>query len=258
MEPDPMSQPFADTPGAPLLTIVVPAYNEERRLPSMLDQVIAYLDGQPYAAEVLVVENGSRDRTTEIAEGYAARVPYIRVLHSEIGKGAAVLHGMLAGQGDYLYICDSDLAVPIAEVAKFLPPLLSDFDVAIASREAPGARRISEPAYRHVMGRVYNLVAQALVVPGVKDTQCGFKCFTREAARAIFAVQVMTGWGFDVEVLFIARRWGYRIVEVPVEWHYGQDSRVSPIKDSLRMLGELWRVRRNGWRGAYDRPHHPS
>jgi len=242
----------------PLLTVVVPAYNEERRLPGMLDQVIAYLDGQPYAAEVLVVENGSSDRTTEIAEGYAARIPYVGVLHSAKGKGAAVRHGMLAGTGDYLYVCDSDLAVPIAEVSKFLPPHLQDFDVAIASREAPGARRIGEPAYRHVMGRVYNLFAQALVVPGIKDTQCGFKCFTRQAARAIFGVQVMPGWGFDVEVLFIARRWGYRIVEVPVEWHYGQGSRVSPVKDSLRMLGELWRVRRNGWSGAYDSPHHSS
>lgn len=253
-----MSDRTAAAPRPPLLTIVVPAYNEERRLPSMLDQVIAYLDGQPYTAEVLVVENGSSDRTTEVAEGYAARVPYIRVLHSAKGKGAAVRHGMLSGSGDYLYICDSDLAVPIAEVAKFLPPQLADFDVAIASREAPGARRIGEPAYRHVMGRVYNLFAQALVVPGIKDTQCGFKCFSRQAARAIFAVQVMTGWGFDVEVLFIARRWGYRVVEVPVEWHYGQDSRVSPIKDSVRMLGELWRVRRNGWHGAYDRPHQVS
>lgn len=242
----------------PLLTIVVPAYNEERRLPAMLDQVTAYLDTQPYAAEVLVVENGSSDRTTEIAEGFAARVPYVRVLHSAKGKGAAVRHGMLAGQGEFLYICDSDLAVPIAEVAKFVPPVLQDFDVAIASREAPGACRVGEPAYRHVMGRVYNLFAQALVVPGVKDTQCGFKCFTREAAQAIFAAQVMTGWGFDVEVLFIARRWGYRIVEVPVEWHYGQNSRISPVKDSLRMLGELWRVRRNGWRGVYDPPHQAS
>lgn len=240
------------SPGQPFLTIVIPAYNEEWRLPTTLEKVTAFLDQQPFAAEVLVVENGSTDRTTQIAEGYAARFPYIRVLHSPKGKGAAVRMGMLAGQGEYLYICDTDLAVPIEEVTKFLPPQLKDFDVAIASREAPGAKRYGEPFYRHLMGRVYNLIAQATVVPGIKDTQCGFKCLTHPAARAIFSAQVMGGWGFDVELLFIARRWGYRIVEVPVNWYYGKGSRIHPLRDSLRMLGELWQVRLNGWRGLYD------
>ena len=237
---------------APFLSIVLPAWNEEQRLPEALRKITAYLDQQPYAAEVLVVENGSTDRTTAIAEEYAARVPYVRVLHSPKGKGAAVKHGMLAGEGEYLYVCDTDLAVPIEEVAKFLPPQAGDYEVAIASREAPGATRYNEPFYRHLMGRVYNLIAQLIAVPGIKDTQCGFKCLRRDAARAIFQAQVMGGWGFDVEVLFIARRWGYRIIEVPVTWYYGKGSRVSPLKDSLRMLGELWQVRRNGWRGEYD------
>lgn len=236
----------------PFLTIVIPAWNEEQRLPGTLEQITAYLDQQSYAAEVLVVENGSTDRTTEIAEAFAARFAYIRVLHSPQGKGAAVKMGMLAGRGAYLYVCDTDLAVPIEEIAKFLPPQISEYDVAIASREAPGARRYNEPFYRHLMGRVYNIIAQLIVVPGIKDTQCGFKCFNRQAARAIFSVQVMSGWGFDVEVLFIARRWGHRIVEVPVNWYYGKGSRISPVKDSLRMLGELWQVRRNGSRGLYD------
>jgi len=236
----------------PFLTIVIPAWNEEQRLPGTLEQITAYLDQQSYTAEVLVVENGSTDRTTEIAEAFAARFAYIRVLHSPQGKGAAVKMGMLAGRGAYLYVCDTDLAVPIEEIAKFLPPQISEYDVAIASREAPGARRYNEPFYRHLMGRVYNIIAQLIVVPGIKDTQCGFKCFNRQAARAIFSVQVMSGWGFDVEVLFVARRWGHRIVEVPVNWYYGKGSRISPVKDSLRMLGELWRVRRNGWRGRYD------
>lgn len=239
-------------PAQPFLSIIIPAYNEERRLPGTLQEITAYLARQPYAAEVLVVENGSTDRTTEIAEEYAARFPYIRVLHSPQGKGAAVKRGMLAGRGEYLYICDTDLSVPIEEVAKFLPPQLSEFDVAIASREAPGAKRYGEPLYRHLMGRVYNFIAQLVVVPGIQDTQCGFKCLTRQAARAIFSAQVMDGWGFDVELLFIARRWGYRIVEVPVNWYYGKGSRISPLKDSLRMLGELWQVRCNGWRGLYD------
>ena len=243
-----------DVATQPFLTIVIPAYNEERRLPGALDKITAYLDRQEYAAEVLVVENGSTDRTTEVAEEFAARVPYVQVLHSPKGKGAAVRKGMLAGQGEYLYMCDTDLAVPIEEVAKFLPPQLSDFDVAIASREAPGAQRYGEPFHRHLMGRVYNLIVQLVAVPGIQDTQCGFKCFTRRAARALFSAQVMSGFGFDVEVLFIARRWGYRIVEVPVHWYYGEGSSVKLLRDPLRMLGELWEVRRNGWRGLYDTP----
>lgn len=246
------SDSITPLPDGPFLTIVIPAWNEEQRLPGTLEQITAYLDQQSYAAEVLVVENGSTDRTTEIAEAFAARFAYIRVLHSPQGKGAAVKMGMLAGRGAYLYVCDTDLAVPIEEIAKFLPPQISEYDVAIASREAPGARRYNEPFYRHLMGRVYNIIAQLIVVPGIKDTQCGFKCFNRQAARAIFSVQVMSGWGFDVEVLFIARRWSHRIVEVPVNWYYGKGSRISPVKDSLRMLGELWQVRRNGSRGLYD------
>ncbi len=246
------SDSITPLPDGPFLTIVIPAWNEEQRLPGTLEQITAYLDQQSYAAEVLVVENGSTDRTTEIAEAFAARFAYIRVLHSPQGKGAAVKMGMLAGRGAYLYVCDTDLAVPIEEIAKFLPPQISEYDVAIASREAPGARRYNEPFYRHLMGRVYNIIAQLIVVPGIKDTQCGFKCFNRQAARAIFSVQVMSGWGFDVEVLFIARRWGHRVVEVPVNWYYGKGSRISPVKDSLRMLGELWQVRRNGSRGLYD------
>lgn len=246
------SDSITPLPDGPFLTIVIPAWNEEQRLPGTLEQITAYLDQQSYAAEVLVVENGSTDRTTEVAEAFAARFAYIRVLHSPQGKGAAVKMGMLAGRGAYLYVCDTDLAVPIEEIAKFLPPQISEYDVAIASREAPGARRYNEPFYRHLMGRVYNIIAQLIVVPGIKDTQCGFKCFNRQAARAIFSVQVMSGWGFDVEVLFIARRWGHRVVEVPVNWYYGKGSRISPVKDSLRMLGELWQVRRNGSRGLYD------
>jgi dolichyl-phosphate beta-glucosyltransferase len=246
------SDTITTQPESPFLTIVIPAYNEEQRLPRALEEISSYLDRQSYTAEVLVVENGSRDRTTEVAEEYAARIPYIRVLHSAKGKGAAVRKGMLSGQGEYLYICDSDLAVPIEDIARFLPPQAGDYDVAIASREAPGAQRYDEPFYRHLMGRVYNLIAQMIVLPGIQDTQCGFKCLTREAAQAIFQKQTMSGWGFDVEVLFMARRWGYRIIEVPVNWYYGPGSRISPVKDSLRMLGELWRVRRNGWRGLYD------
>lgn len=240
-------------PSEPLLTIIIPAYNEERRLPKSLEQITAFVLAQSEPMEVIVVENGSRDRTTEIAEDYAARYPFVQVLHSEKGKGAAVRVGMMAGNGRSLFICDSDLSMPIDEVRKFLPPILGDYDVAIASREGPGAHRYGEPGYRHLMGRVFNLIVRVLAIPGFQDTQCGFKSFRREVAREVFAVQTMTGWAFDVEALFIALRRGYRVVSVPINWYFDGDSRVRPFQDTYRMVRDVLRIRLNGWRGVYDR-----
>ncbi|MEJ5198677.1 MAG: dolichyl-phosphate beta-glucosyltransferase [Anaerolineae bacterium] len=237
----------------PLLTIIIPAYNEERRLPPSLDKIVAFIQQQPEPMDVIIVENGSQDRTTEVAEAYAARYPFIRVMHSEKGKGAAVRAGMLAGRGRYLFMCDSDLSMPIAEVRKFLPPQLSDYDVAIASREGPGAHRYGEPWYRHLMGRVFNLIIRVLAIPGFQDTQCGFKSFRREVARDVFASLTMTGWAFDVEALFIALRRGYKVVAVPINWYFDADSRVRPFHDTYRMVRDVLRIRLNGRRGLYDR-----
>ena len=239
---------------SPLLSIIIPAYNEEGRLPATLPQVVAFARAQVYPVELLVVDNASTDRTPDIVREIAREHPSISLLHQPVrGKGAAVRKGMLEGQGEYLFICDADLAMPIEEVSKFLPPTLSDYDVAIASREAAGAVRYNEPWYRHLMGRVFNLAVRLLAVPSIQDTQCGFKCFRREAARDIFATQKIDGWAFDVEILHIARRRGYRIVEVPINWYYGEGSRVSPIRDSVDMLIEVLRIRRNGRAGLYDR-----
>ena len=235
------------------MTIIIPAYNEEQRLPVTLPRVLAFAEAQTYPVEVLVVDNASTDRTAEIVREMAAGHPILSLLHQPIrGKGAAVRKGMMAGRGDYLFICDADLAMPIEEVNKFLPPVLSDYDIAIASREAPGAVRYNEPWYRHVMGRVFNVIVRWLAVPGIQDTQCGFKCFRREVARDLFSVQRIDGWAFDVEVLYIALRRGYRIVEVPIHWYYGEGSRVHPVRDSLNMLREVFRIRRNGRLGVYD------
>jgi len=238
----------------PLLSIIIPANNEELRLPGSLGKIVAFLEEQDYEAEVIVVENASQDNTAGVVEGFMARYPVISMIQEEKpGKGLAVKRGMLAARGEYLFICDADLSMPIEEVAKFLPPQLEDYDVAIASREVEGARRYGEPAYRHLMGRVFNFLVRLLAVPGFQDTQCGFKCFRREVARDIFPYQTIEGWGFDVEVLFIAQKRGYRIVEVPINWYYRANSRVSPIKDTLTMLGELLKVRLNDWRGMYAR-----
>ncbi len=240
----------------PLLSIIVPAYNEERRLPATLSQVIAFVEAQDVPFEILVVDNGSTDRTAEIAHEFAAQHPCLTVLSQPVrGKGAAVRKGMLQGQGEYLFICDADLAMPIGELDKFLPSTLGEYDVAIASREAPGAVRYNEPWRRHLMGRVFNLIVRLLAVPGIQDTQCGFKCFRRDKARALIAVQTLNGWAFDVELLHIAQQRGYRIVEVPIHWYYGEGSRISAVRDSWDMLREVFRIRRNGRAGLYDRPN---
>ncbi|MGE5603178.1 MAG: dolichyl-phosphate beta-glucosyltransferase [Nitrososphaerales archaeon] len=241
----------------PLLSIIIPAYNEERRLPKSLDSIIAFVDEQctkgAFSAEVLVVENGSRDRTTEVAEAYATKRPYIRVLHSSKGKGAAVRAGMMAGLGRYLFMCDSDLSMPIEEVLKFLPPALDGYDVAIASREGPGARRYDEPPFRHVMGRVFNLIVRVIAIPRFQDTQCGFKSFRREVAREVFTDGTMDGWAFDVEALFIALHRGYKVVAVPINWYHDPDSRVNPVHDTWRMFRDVLKIRINGYKGLYRR-----
>lgn len=244
----------------PFLTIVIPAYNEEKRLPGSLEKIGDFLRKQSYSSEVLVVENGSTDGTSDVvrafAQGVTADDPFtVELLHSDQGKGAAVKTGMLVGKGAHLFICDADLSMPIEEVNKFLPPNLpaGSFDVAIASREIAGAVRYNEPGYRHLMGRVFNLIVRTLIVPGIEDTQCGFKLFTQAAAQDIFPYQTISGWGFDPEVLYIAKSRNLRLVEVPINWYYMADSRVNPVRDTIKMFREVLRVRRNGRRGIYKK-----
>lgn len=238
----------------PFLSIIIPAHNEERRLPPSLDKIDAFLARQSYTAEVIVVENGSADRTAQVVRDFAAtRANVSLIQEARRGKGIAVRLGMLAARGEYRFICDTDLSMPIDELAKFLPPALDGYDIAIGSREASGARRYNEPAYRHLMGRIFTSIVKLLAVRDFEDTQCGFKCFRAEAARDLFSVQRLNGMSFDVEALFIAQRRGYHIVEVPINWYFSPESRVRLVDDSLRMVGELIEVRRNWRRGIYDR-----
>lgn len=237
----------------PLLSIIIPAHNEEHRLPVALDKIGAFLSHQPYKVEVIVVENGSSDRTLEIARDQAKSMPILRVLHEDQrGKGLAVRTGMLAAKGEFRFICDVDLSMPIEEVNRFIPPAIQDMDIVIASREAPGAVRYNEPAYRHFTGRVFNFIVRVMALPGLQDTQCGFKCFRAEVAEKVFPLQTMAGWAFDVEVLFIARRKGYRIVDIPIPWYFNADSRVRLIRDSFRMFFDLLTIHLNAIRGKYD------
>ena len=237
----------------PLLTIVVPAYNEGKRLPATIPQIIHYVSQQSFGVEVIIVNNNSNDDTRAIADQFAADYDYIKVI-DEIcqGKGAAVKTGMMLGTGDYLFIADADLSMPINQVNKFLPPESGNYDVAIGSREAPGAVRYDEPEYRHIMGRVFNLIVRWFAVPGFHDTQAGFKCFTQEAAHRVFPKQTVDGWAFDVEVLFIAQKLNCKIIEVPIEWHYQPNSRINPLQSSYEMFAEVFKIRQKGKQGIYD------
>ncbi len=238
-----------------MLSIVVPAYNEEARLSGSLRAIAEYVAQQIFPVEVVIVDNNSTDRTGEISQEFAEELPYIRVIFEKRqGKGAAVRTGMLAAQGTYRFICDADLSMPISDISKFLPPQLDGYDIAIASREAPGAVRYNEPWYRHLMGRVFNTIVRLLAVHGFQDTQCGFKMFSEAAAEDLFPLQTLDGWSFDVEVLYAAQKRGYQIVEVPIHWYYKANTRIHPISDSIDMFLEVIKIRRKGRRGLYTRP----
>ena len=154
-------------------------------------------------------------------------------------------------RGQYRFICDADLSMPIEEIVKFVPPALSGFDVAIGSREAPGAVRYNEPAYRHWGGRGINLIIRLLILPGLQDTQCGFKCFSAEASQRLFKLQTLPGWSFDIELLYLARRAKMRIREIPIHWYFGEDSKVSAVRDALNMIRDIFRIHGNARRGTY-------
>ncbi len=234
-------------------SIILPAHNEEKRLPAALDKLGAFLRQQSYNAEVVVVENGSSDRTLEVAQAYQERLPQLRVIHETgRGKGLAVRRGMLEAKGEYRIFCDVDFSMPVEEINRFIPPALSKVDIAIASREAPGAVRYNEPELRHFIGRGFNTLVRWIALPGLQDTQCGFKCFSAEVAEKVFPKQTIDGWTFDVEVLFAARRMGYKIVEVAVPWYYNADSKVRVLKDSYHMFADLINIRLNARRGLYD------
>jgi glycosyltransferase involved in cell wall biosynthesis len=237
----------------PFISLIIPAYNEENRLPRALEQVFTFLGTQPYSFEVLVIENGSTDRTLEIANAFAASRPNLIVIHEEQkGKGIAVKRGVLAAQGEYRFICDTDLSMPIEEILKFFPPQLEHFDVAIGSREALGSIRYDEPSYRHWGGRVVNLLIRMLILPGFQDTQCGFKCFRAETTLPLFEQQTLKGWSFDIELLYLARRKKLQIREVPINWYFDADSKVSAVRDALQMITDIFRIHLNALLGRYD------
>jgi dolichyl-phosphate beta-glucosyltransferase len=242
----------------PLLSLIIPALNEEKRLPASLAHLQTYLAACDYNAEVIVVDNGSVDRTAEVVREVSARWPELRLLQiRRRGKGLAVREGLLAAEGTYSFYCDADFSMPIEEIARFLPPQLTDVELAIGTREGPGARRVGEPLHRHLMGRAYNALVRRFALPGIQDSQCGFKCVRADIGRQLATLLSINGWGFDVELLTLARLWGYHIVEVPIHWHYAPSSRIHPLLDSWRMTRDLFKVWWNARTGRYGEPRAP-
>lgn len=250
-------------PSPAALSVVVPAYNEERRLPRTLATILAYLDRQPYPTELIVADDGSDDGTAVLVDELMGRHPNLHLLRLDHrGKGYAVRAGALAARGDYVLLCDADLAVPIEEWERLRASLEQGYDVAIGSREGVGARRMGEPWHRHVMGRVFNMIVRAVAVGSFQDTQCGFKALRRPVAVDLFSrvriyaddapiVQGAAVTAYDVELLFLAVKRGYRVVEVPVPWVYGEETKVSALRDSWRNLRDVLTVRWYALSGRY-------
>ena len=238
---------------SPFLSLIIPAWNEEQRLPDTLEKINSFFSAQPYSFDIHIVENGSTDGTAEVAARYARDHSFLH-LHREPepGKGNAVRTGMLAAQGQYRFMADVDLSMPIDQVPRFFPPMLEDFDIAIGSREAPGAIRYDEPEYRHFGGRLINTLIRTFALPGLHDTQCGFKCFRAEAAEYLFSRQTQKGWSFDIEILYIAKLRGYRVAEIPIPWYYRSGSKIRPLQDAARMVMDIFRIRRNHREGLYN------
>lgn len=237
----------------PTLSIIIPAFNEAHRLPESLRQIHEWLTRQPFTAEVIVVDDGSVDDTAAVVRAAMASWPALSLLVApHNGKGAAVRAGALSAQGDLVAFADADLSMPVGELERLRAVALEINGIAIASREAPGARRFGEPWYRHTMGRVFNRLVQLMILPGIQDTQCGFKCMPREIALALCAQQTISGWGFDVELLAIARRHGFTIREAPIPWYYMANSRVRLMRDTINMFRDVLTIRANLHRGRYD------
>jgi dolichyl-phosphate beta-glucosyltransferase len=231
---------------APYLSVVIPAYNEEERLPNSLQIVSDFLKNQPYPSEIILSDDGSQDRTVAVAREILKEFPHqILLTPQNRGKGHAVRQGMLAATGEYILFTDADLSTPIEDVVRFLYRLEKDQDVVIGSRALPDSRvEIHQNFLREAMGKVFNRIAQSWAFKGIHDSQCGFKCFRREAAQKLFGMQKLDGFSFDVEIVYLAQKLGLRLLELPVTWRNSAQSRVRVLWDPLKMLWDVLRIRK--------------
>jgi dolichyl-phosphate beta-glucosyltransferase len=264
VEPQFEGDPCSDLPSGeefgdecPRLSIVVPAYDEEKRLGASLKRMLAYFDTMRYPFEILVVDDGSKDDTARLVETIAACRPQVRLLSyaANRGKGYAVRYGVLQARGERILFCDADLATPIEEVEKLLAKLDEGYDIAIGSRATKGSQLLKRQSkVREYGGRFFNLLVQTIAVPGIHDTQCGFKLFTQSTAQSIFRRCQVDHFAFDVEVLYLALRFGMRIAEVPVRWAHQEGSKVRFFRDAIRMIKTLVRIRMTRYEPATASP----
>jgi len=255
------------TNSTPFLSIVIPSFNEVHNIGrGVLEEVADYLKTAPYTWEVIFSDDGSLDGTTDRIEAFIEKyngilTGQLRLLKNiHAGKGPTVQSGMLAATGKWRLFTDFDQSTPLKEIDRLLT-FTKDFPIVIGSRQAKGAQRRREPLHRHLMGRSFNLLVQTLAIPGIHDTQCGFKLFSGEVTEKLFTLMHVYGkqeerqdaftGAFDVELLFLARKFGFLIKEIPIEWHHNHTDRVSPVKDSLRMLRDILKVRLADMRGVY-------
>jgi glycosyltransferase involved in cell wall biosynthesis len=232
----------------------LPAYNERDRIAGTLDRILAHATERGWEAEVIVVNDGSSDDTAEILLQYARKHPALRLLENpgNRGKGYSVRNGMLHARGDILLFSDADLSSPIAEADKLFAAIAQGADIAIGSRWLdPGLQIRRQPAHRQFFGRIFNLALRIILGLQFKDTQCGFKAFTRRSAQVIFPLQKIERWGFDPELLYLARKFGFAVSEVPVAWSHREGTRINPLRDGIRMFGEILRIRWYALTGNY-------
>jgi dolichyl-phosphate beta-glucosyltransferase len=238
----------------PQYSIIIPAYNEGGRLGTTLDRVLAYIAAQRWDAEVIVVNDGSRDQTADLVRSYSEKNPALKLLNNpgNRGKGYSVQNGMLNASGELLLFSDADLSSPIEEAPKLFDAIRYGADIAIGSRWLqPELQAHRQSLLRQFYGRLFNLALKILLGLNFKDTQCGFKAFSRTAAQKIFPMQRIERWGFDAEVLYLARRLGLKVKEVPVVWAHVEGTRISPLRDGIRMFGEALKIRWNAITGKY-------
>jgi glycosyltransferase involved in cell wall biosynthesis len=240
----------------PQYSIVIPAFNESARIPATLQSVVSCVRAHDWAAEVIVVNDGSRDATAEVVREFARHAPEVRLIENpgNRGKGYSVRSGMLQALGEVVMFTDSDLSAPIEEAERLFAAIAQGADIAIGSRWLESGRQTQrQPLYRQFFGRCFNAVTRIVMGLPFADTQCGLKAFTRAAAQTVFRLQTIERWGFDPEILFIALQRGYRVVEVPVSWAHDERTRMSYLKDGMKMLEEIAVIRWNAFRGRYDK-----
>ena len=240
---------------SPKYSIVIPAYNEGARLGATLEKVLAYVHSRGWDAEIIVVNDGSRDNTAEIVRTFAAKDATLRLVENpgNRGKGYSVRNGMLNAHGQILLFSDADLSSPIEEAPKLFSALEQGADIAIGSRWLQAETQTQrQPLHRQIFGRIFNILLRVTLGLPFKDTQCGFKAFTQKAAQAVFPLQRIERWGFDPEILFLARKFGLRVKEVSVTWGHSGGTRINPLVDGSRMFQEMLRIRWYELNGKYS------